>query len=176
MGLGPTMTGPMISKMFKGKPPFRDARTDGAVQRERERAAAVRRPGVFPEGKTLMPGGFTSPVQIKKRGPRRPRQRTMGLGPTMTGPMISKMFKGKPPFRDARTDGAVQRERERAAAVRIHSARVDEKTGAHDVENVQGKADLHREETWARFSNSHYNHRAHLPSPEGTPGLLYFRC
>ena len=64
----------------------------------------MRRTGVFPAGKTLMPGGFTPPVQMKKqRGPRSARQRAAGMGPTMTGPIISKIFKRKTTFR-ARAD------------------------------------------------------------------------
>ena len=91
----------------------KNAQTSGAVQRERERAAAVRRPGVFPKGKTLMRGRFTPPQQVKKSGvPRSTRQRALGMGPTMTGPMISKMFKEKPPFRSARAGGTVRRGRE----------------------------------------------------------------
>ena len=61
----------------------------------------MRRTGVFPEGKTLMPGGFTPPVQMEKqRGPRSARQRAAGVGPTMTGPIISKIFKRKTTFRE----------------------------------------------------------------------------
>ena len=104
----------------------------------------MRRTGVFPAGKTLMPGGFTPPVQMKKqRGPRSARQRAAGMGPTMTRPIISKIFKRKTTFR-ARADrwgrparaeasrryAAYRRfpGRENPDAGRIHSARADEKT------------------------------------------------
>ena len=47
----------------------------GACRGPAERGGALRRTSVFPKGKPLMPGEFSSPVQMKGAGPRRAKAR-----------------------------------------------------------------------------------------------------